>query len=195
MKEVLIDDVIGYDWWTDSGITAKSVQKQLKGIEAGEDIKVIIDSPGGSVYDGIVIFNLLRDYAKSHPVSVRINCIAMSMAAYIALAPRTVDKNAKITASDNSVFMIHNPWGIAYGDYRDFKKTLNTLKNYPPCMARCAPPYRENQKKKSARLWIMKRTMLEKKSPTPATRMILKQSLKPKMKARLTEYPPMPAII
>jgi ATP-dependent protease ClpP protease subunit len=123
MKEVLIDDVIGYDWWTDSGITAKSVQKQLEGIEAGEDIKVTINSPGGSVYEGIVIFNLLRDYAKSHAVSVRINCIAMSMAAYIALAPRTVDKNAKITASDNSVFMIHNPWGVMYGDYRDFKKT------------------------------------------------------------------------
>jgi ATP-dependent protease ClpP protease subunit len=123
MKEVFIDGDIGYSFWDGSGVTAQSVQKQLEGIEAGEDIKVIINSPGGSVYEGIVIFNLLRDYAKSHAVSVHINCIAMSMAAYIALAPRTVDKNAKITASDNSVFMIHNPWGLTVGDYRDFKKT------------------------------------------------------------------------
>jgi ATP-dependent protease ClpP protease subunit len=81
MKEVLMDGAIGYEWWTDSGITAKSVAKQLEGLEDGEDIKITINSPGGSVYEGIVIFNLIRDYAKAHPVAVRINCMAMSMQA------------------------------------------------------------------------------------------------------------------
>jgi ATP-dependent protease ClpP protease subunit len=126
MKEIFIER-IGYDWWTDSGTTAKGVQKQLEGLEDGEDIKLIINSPGGSVYEGIVIFNLIRDYAKTHPVSVRINCIAMSMGSYIALAARTVNKDSKVTASENSVMMIHNPWTYTWGDYRDLKKEADYL--------------------------------------------------------------------
>jgi ATP-dependent protease ClpP protease subunit len=106
MKEVFIDGDIGYSYWDDSGVTAKSVREQLNGLEEGEDINITINSPGGSVYEGIVIFNLIRDYAKTHPVLTRINCTAMSMASYIALAARTVDKNAKVSASENSVFMI-----------------------------------------------------------------------------------------
>jgi ATP-dependent protease ClpP protease subunit len=127
MKEVLIDDAIGYDWWTDSGITAKGVAKQLEGIADGEDIKITVNSPGGSVYEGIVIFNLIRDFAKTHPVAVRINCMAMSMASYIALAARSVDKNAVITVSDNSIVMIHNPWTYTWGDYRELKKEADYL--------------------------------------------------------------------
>jgi ATP-dependent protease ClpP protease subunit len=122
MKEVFIEGDIGYSYWDDSGVTAKSVREQLNGLEEGEDVNITINSPGGSVYEGIVIFNLIRDYAKTHPISTRINCIAMSMASYIALAARTVDKNAKVSASENSVFMIHNPWGWSFGDYRALRK-------------------------------------------------------------------------
>jgi ATP-dependent protease ClpP protease subunit len=127
MKEIFIDGDIGYNFWDDSGVTSKTVAKQLEGLENGEDIKVTINSPGGSVYEGIVIFNLLRDYAKTHPVSVRINCMAMSIASYIALAARTVDKNAKITVSENSIFAIHNPYTFARGDYRDLQKMATYL--------------------------------------------------------------------
>jgi ATP-dependent protease ClpP protease subunit len=122
MKQVSIEGDIGYDWWTDSGVTAKTVKKQLEGLLDGEEIQVNINSAGGSVYEGVVIFNLLRDHAKTHPVSVRINCMALSMASYIALAARTVDRNAPITVSDNSVVMIHNPWTYTWGDYRDLQK-------------------------------------------------------------------------
>jgi ATP-dependent protease ClpP protease subunit len=122
MKEIAIDGDIGYNFWDDSGVTAETVKKQLEGLEDREDIHIIINSSGGSVYEGIVIFNLIRDYAKSHRVSVRINCIAMSMASYIAMAARTVDKNAKVSASENSIFMVHNPWGWSCGDYRALRK-------------------------------------------------------------------------
>jgi ATP-dependent protease ClpP protease subunit len=122
MKTVAIEGDIGYDWWSESGVTAKTIKDQLAGLLDGEEIQVNINSAGGSVYEGAVIFNLLRDHAKTHPVSVRINCIALSMASYIALAARTVDRNAVITASDNSVVMIHNPWTYTWGDYRDLQK-------------------------------------------------------------------------
>jgi ATP-dependent protease ClpP protease subunit len=127
MKEVLIDGNIGYDWWTDSGVTAGSVKKQLEGLEDGEEINITINSAGGSVYEGIVIFNMIRDYARTHPVSTKINCIAMSMGSYIALAARTVNRESKLTASENSVMLIHNPWAFTLGDYRDLKKTADYL--------------------------------------------------------------------
>jgi ATP-dependent protease ClpP protease subunit len=122
MKEVLIDGIIGYDWWTESGVTAKSVKKQLEGIKDGEEINITINSPGGSVFEGVVIFNMIRDYAKTHPVSTKINCRAMSMGSYIALAARTVNRESKLTASENSVVLIHNPWGASVGDYRTLRK-------------------------------------------------------------------------
>jgi len=128
MKSVKIDGQIGYNWWNDSGVTAKTVKQQLEGISEGEEIEVEINSPGGSVYEGAVIFNLLRDYAKAgHPVKTRINCMALSMGAYIALAARTVDKNAVVTVCENSVYMIHNPWMYTWGDYRELKKDAEYL--------------------------------------------------------------------
>jgi ATP-dependent protease ClpP protease subunit len=127
MKEVFIDGEIGYCFWDGSGVTAKSVESQLGGIADDEDITITVNSPGGSVYEGIVIFNLIRDYAKTHPVTVRINCMAMSMASYIALAARTVNKNSKIIASENSLFMIHNPHAFTKGDYRQLKKDADYL--------------------------------------------------------------------
>jgi ATP-dependent protease ClpP protease subunit len=127
MKEILIDGEIGYDWWADSGNTGKTVAAQLEGLAPGEEARVTVNSPGGSVYEGAVIFNLLRDTAKTHPVSVRVNSVAMSMGSYIALAARTVDKNMKVTVCDNSVVMIHNPWTCACGDYRDLKKEAEYL--------------------------------------------------------------------
>jgi ATP-dependent protease ClpP protease subunit len=127
MKEVLIDGDIGYSWWDDSGITAKGIQEQLKGLADREDIKITVNSTGGSVYEGIVIFNLIRDYAKTHPVAVHINCMALSIASYIALAARTVDKNAAVYVSENSIMAIHNPYSWTSGDYRKFKRQADYL--------------------------------------------------------------------
>ena len=49
MKEVLINKQIGSDWW-EEGITADFVRDELNA--AGDDeIRITIDSPGGSVWD------------------------------------------------------------------------------------------------------------------------------------------------
>jgi ATP-dependent protease ClpP protease subunit len=122
MIKLAIDTDIGY--W---GITADMVAEQLKGIADGEEIEVTINSPGGSVYQGIAIFNIIRDHAKTHPVSVVINGLAASMAAYIALAARTVKPESKITVMDNSLFMIHNPTSWVDGDYREFQREADFL--------------------------------------------------------------------
>lgn len=127
MKKLLIDGIIGFSWYSESCVTKKSAEKQLEGLKDGEEIEITVNSQGGSVYEGVNIFNLIRDLAKTHPISVKISSIAMSMGSYIALAARTVNRNSKLTASENSIFMIHNPWSVGIGDYHAMKKLADYL--------------------------------------------------------------------
>jgi hypothetical protein len=53
--------------------------------------------------------------------------MAMSIASYIALAARTVDKNAAVYVSENSIVAIHNPYSWASGDYRKFQQQADYL--------------------------------------------------------------------
>jgi ATP-dependent protease ClpP protease subunit len=116
--KILIDDVIG-GWY---GIGERGISEKLAAIAGGEEIEIIINSPGGDCYEAIAIFNLIRSYAKTHTVIVRINGLAASAATYIALAARTVKPESKIIISENSIFMIHNPWIYIWGDYRELSK-------------------------------------------------------------------------
>ena len=70
-----IDNII--DSWFD-GITAAQVTEALAGLKDGETLELSINSPGGDVYEGIAIFNTIREVAKTHPVVVTINGLAAS---------------------------------------------------------------------------------------------------------------------
>ena len=129
--KLAIDNYIG-GW---DGISEKEIRKNLASLKEGEDLELTINSPGGDVYEGIAIFNTIRETAKTHNVIVTVNGLAASMASYIALAARTVDDNAVVKASDNSIFMIHNPYTIAYGDYKNFEKTAGFLKQLAGVLA------------------------------------------------------------
>lgn len=113
MNEILIYGEIGY--W---GVTATSVRDQLS--QMNGDVTVKIDSPGGSVFEGISIFNALKEYSKGK-VEIVIESIAASIASYIALAGDV------IKAHDNSTFMIHNAWTFTYGDGNELRKTASIL--------------------------------------------------------------------
>ena len=113
--EISIYDEIGY--W---GITAKSFSKDLKAL--GNNLKQInlhIHSPGGDVFDGIAIYNLL----KNHPanVTVYIDGLAASMASVIAMAGN------EVIMPENAMMMIHKPWGIQGGDADDMRKYADLL--------------------------------------------------------------------
>jgi ATP-dependent protease ClpP protease subunit len=125
MIEIYINDEISSSPYF--GITETMIAEKLSTATPGEEIILKINSPGGSVYAGISIFNIIRETAKTHPVTVRVTGIAASMASYIALAARTVNKESKIIVSENAVFLIHNPWQIAIGDYREFFKAAEYL--------------------------------------------------------------------
>jgi ATP-dependent protease ClpP protease subunit len=122
MIKLMIDDIINR-----FGISYASIREQLKQVASGEEIGIEINSPGGSVFEGVAIFNEIREFAKTHPVTVTITGLAASMASYIAIAARTVNPDAVVKANENSIFFIHNPWDIFAGDYRELKAKADYL--------------------------------------------------------------------
>lgn len=93
-------DVVGDSFWC-SGLSAKSVNRALRKHAAATTIKLIINSPGGDVHEGIAIFTmLLRD---PRPVEAHVIGLAASMASVILLAADTR------TLHVGAMVMVHKP--------------------------------------------------------------------------------------
>lgn len=116
--EIILYGSIGMDWFGD-GITAKSFEKELKGLGTVEAIDLRINSEGGSVHDARAIYNLLVQHKAR--VDVHIDSLAASAASFIAMAGDT------ITIAESGFFMIHNATMIARGGAEDFRAAANFL--------------------------------------------------------------------
>ena len=116
--EIWIYEMIGEDFWSGGGVTAKNFQKELSAIKASQ-IDLHINSPGGEVFDGIAIYNLI----KQHPATVTtyIDGLAASIASVIALA------GDQIFMAENALMMIHNPYGMVMGAAEDMRKMAERL--------------------------------------------------------------------
>jgi ATP-dependent Clp endopeptidase proteolytic subunit ClpP len=116
--EIWIYEMIGEDFWTGGGVTAKNFQKEFSEIKASQ-IDLHINSPGGVVFDGITIYNLI----KQHPANVTtyIDGLAASIASVIALA------GDKVIMAENALYMIHNPTGLAMGTATDMRSLADVL--------------------------------------------------------------------
>lgn len=116
--ELWIYQEIGEDFWTGEGITAKSFQKELSEVKASQ-IDLHINSPGGLVFDGITIYNLL----KQHPANITtyIDGLAGSIASVIALSGN------EVYMAENALFMMHEPFGMAIGNAEEMRKTADIL--------------------------------------------------------------------
>ena len=121
-----IYDPIGYDYWDDSGVTAKRISAALRSLD-GADVVVNINSPGGDVFEGLAIYNLLREY-KGH-VTVRVLGVAASAASFIAMAAD------EIQIARAGFFMIHNAWTGLWGNRNDLRETADFLKQIDDTIA------------------------------------------------------------
>ena len=117
--EILLYDYIGYDWWTDSGITAMAFRDQLQSLGDVKRLTVRINSPGGEVWDGMSIYNLLSQYQAE--TTVVIDGIAASVASLIAMA------GDKVQAAEVSQMMIHDAWSIVMGNEQDMRDMAEIL--------------------------------------------------------------------
>lgn len=113
VKNIPIDGIIGED------ITARDIRAALA--DAG-DIGLLIHSPGGSVAEGIDIYNAIRAHRRAgHVVLATVTGLAASMATAIAMAADSV------AVEDNAIWMVHNPAGIAIGDHNTMRRSAETL--------------------------------------------------------------------
>jgi len=112
--EALIFDYIGW-----GGVEAATFAKELAELKAEgvTDFTARINSPGGSVFDGITLYNLLEE----NKFTVVVEGLAASIASVIALA------GSPVIMRSNSYLMIHNPWTFAGGDANYLKKVQDNL--------------------------------------------------------------------
>ena len=84
------------------------------------DIDFEIDSPGGSVFDGISIFNSIQNYNRGK-CNIKVTGDCSSIAAYIMLAGDT------LKFESNAIVVLHNPWQVTIGDYRAMQSSALIL--------------------------------------------------------------------
>ncbi|PRY35350.1 head maturation protease, ClpP-related [Umezawaea tangerina] len=110
---IRIYNEIGY--W---GITAQDFVRELEQVTASR-IELHLNSPGGDAFDGIAIYNALRQHSAE--VHVTVDALAASIASVIAMSGDTV------TMATGSTMMIHDASGIEIGNAEDFRKYADLL--------------------------------------------------------------------
>jgi ATP-dependent protease ClpP protease subunit len=111
--EIYIYEEIGF--W---GTNAKQFLNDLKGVTAGT-INLHLNSPGGDVFDGLAIYNALKQHSAQ--VNVYVDALAASISSVIAMAGDTVHM------APSSYLMIHNAWMVAVGDSTEMRKGAELL--------------------------------------------------------------------
>ena len=123
---ISIYEVIGEDPWTGGGVTVKRIDAALRSI-GNNDVTVNINSPGGDVFEGIAIYNRLREHQGQ--VNVKVLGLAASAASIIAMAGDTVEIGA------SSFLMIHNAWVLAVGNRHDMREVADFLEPFDRALA------------------------------------------------------------
>ena len=119
--EILIYGVIGDSWWEES-INARRFVSDFRKIEKENDIiNIRINSPGGSVYDGLAIFNAISSSTKE--VHTYNDSLCASMAAVLLLAPAPEN----VHPAKNSLLMLHSPSTGAWGNKPEIEKAIEVL--------------------------------------------------------------------
>ena len=107
------------DEYYDTDTSAAGFRDALKDLGDVKTINLHINSPGGSVFEGIAIYNMLKQN-KAH-VNVYVDGLAASIASVIAMS------GDAIFMPSNSMLMIHNPWTIAVGNASELRKQADDL--------------------------------------------------------------------
>ena len=124
--DISIFDVIGEDPWSGGGWTSRKMGGVLRNIGV-RDITVSINSPGGDVFEGVAIYNLLRGHKAK--VNVRVMGLAASAASLIAMA------GDDITMGRGTMMMVHNAWAAAIGNRHDLRAAADVMERFDASMA------------------------------------------------------------
>lgn len=104
-------------WRDDDVINAKDIRESLESVT--DDIVIKLNSPGGDVFEGIEIYNYLKDHPSN--VTVEVTGVAASAATFITAGANEVIMNV------GTSLMIHEASTFTWGNKSDIQKTLNAL--------------------------------------------------------------------
>lgn len=124
-NSISILDPIGANWYGE-GVTAKRIAAALRAIGDG-DVIVNINSPGGDFFEGLAIYNLLREHPGQ--VTVKVLGMAASAASVIAMA------GDEVLVAQASFLMIHNTWVCACGDRHAMREVADWLEPFDAASA------------------------------------------------------------
>lgn len=123
--EIWIYADIGESWWEET-VSAKTLCAEIAALQV-DQITVRLNSYGGSVSDGIAIYNAL----KNHPAAVTtcVDGIAASVASLIAQA------GDRREVAENAMVMVHAPWAYAAGNAGELRQAADVLDAWSVAMA------------------------------------------------------------
>lgn len=112
--KILIEGEIGAE------CSLQSVRSQLENFKGYDSIKVLINSQGGEVDEGFAIHDYLVNLGVPVSTNVIGKCYSIATVIFLAGSERTL--------SENSTFMIHNPWGGVEGDAKTMEQFAEFLR-------------------------------------------------------------------
>lgn len=104
--------------WFGGGVSAEGLIEQLSEISAST-LNVRINSPGGSAFEGIAIYNTLVSHSAT--INVYVDALAASAASIVAMA------GDKITMMVGSQMMIHDAIGVEMGNAAEMRAMADFL--------------------------------------------------------------------
>ena len=151
--EVVIYDEIGA-----YGVSAKGFLAELAALPDATPLALRLNSPGGSVFDAVAIYNAIKRHSGT--VTVWIDGIAASAASYIAMA------GDEIVMPENAFLMIHDPAGVVMGtaiDMRAMAEALDKIKGslLQGYAAKSGRPQEEIAPLMAAETWLDARDALD----------------------------------
>lgn len=123
--EIFIYGDIGESWWAET-VTAAQFVKDIAAISA-QTITIRINSFGGSVSDGVAIYNAIKRHSAT--VTTVVDGVAMSVASLIAMAGDTVEM------AENAILMVHAPWTGLYGNSAGLREAAAMLDQFASAMS------------------------------------------------------------
>ncbi|MBN6791497.1 Clp protease ClpP [Pseudomonas fulva] len=124
-ETITIYGVIGEDWYGE-GVTVKRIDAALRAI-GDREVTVYINSPGGDMFEGIAIYNRLREHKQK--VTTKVLGMAASAASVIYLA------GSERQVASSAFLMIHNCWTFLSGNRHYLRDVSDDMEEFDAAMA------------------------------------------------------------
>lgn len=124
--ELIIFGEIASSKWDDKDVEPQDVKDLLNEI-GDKDIDIYINSPGGNVFAGMAIYNMLKRH-KGHK-KVFVEGYAASISSVIAMV------GDEIVIPENAYIMIHKAWGLAVGNADDLRERADLYERFDSTIA------------------------------------------------------------